>query len=298
MSHYFLCQLTPFILFCLTVHGADQRNKEQQTISPEQVMADAERRLINLRERIDILEKILDKEGQSMRQQSDVAVSRATVQQADPVSEVKDPLLREKEMEFLSSILGMRQGGSDDRLPSDVIQSVVKQWIPHPLPPGMTMHALMQCRDQRQQSPLNRKCDQEIKRQLSLCNQNHLERITLCSVSYQSTLNLNPDRTVYKLHYFDRRSEMQRYAVVDVAKLVERDRSISMWNDGFHCVPKWLHSYASSMKYQSKTTDYVCLQFDFIEAADKSVIVKIGWYPKEIEVYHVEPRTLSRLLGR
>ena len=239
-----------------------------------------------------------DQLKQETRQQSDVAVSYGTAQQADPVSEVTDSLLREKERELLSSILGMRQGGSDDRLPSDVIQSVVKQWIPHPLPPGMTMHALMQCRDQRQQSPLNRKCDQEIKRQLSLCNQNHLERITLCSVSYQSTLNLNPDRTVYKLHYFDRRSDMQRYAVVDVAKLVERDRSISMWKDGFRRVPIWLHAYAPLMKYRSKTFEYVGFQFEFIEAADKSVIVKIGWYPKQIEVYDVKPLTLSRLLGR
>ena len=321
MSHFFFCRLTSFILFWLTVLGADLRNHGEQTTRAEQEMEDVERRLVSLRERIDSLEKIFDKVEQSMHQQSDVAVPRDSINHDDSVIAVEDSrpvmrtnsfwrkwrlrqqqlrhlsFLRDQKRKFVASIFALRHG--QGRLPRDLIHSVVNQWTP--LTPGMTMSQLIQCRDLRYEAFLGRKCGQEIDHQLSLCNQNRLERITLCSVSYLSTLNLNPDRTVYLLRYVDRRLRMKRYmfAVVDVAKQVQDARSLRTWNNGFRCV-KWLHAYrlASWIRYQSETTDDVHLQFDFIEAADKSVIVKIGWYANEIEVYHVEPRTLSELLGR
>ena len=122
----------------------------------------------------------------------------------------RSPFLRERERHLLSSIFGMRRGTSDQRIPSDIIQSVVKQWMP--LSPGMTMDELIQCRDQRHESFLSLKCAQEIKRQLSLCNRNEKERITLRNGGSQE------NGYVYALYYFDLKSETDNIVVVNVQK--------------------------------------------------------------------------------
>lgn len=299
------------MLSCFSVHGVDDKSHQNLLLSPETVLQDLIQRTQSLRKERESLRQTMDR----LNQHRSDRLKHGT--QHDSVSGVEDagqlvfsyipisnwtsrqrqvrryPLLRKSERLFLCSILGLRTGEIKVRLPSDVIQSVVMQWIP--LSSGMMIHELMQCRDQRHQSFLNRKCDQEIKRQLSVCNRNRLDRITLCRVNHWRTLSFNSDRTVYLLHFFERKFQMDRFAAVDVAKEVVVARFLRTWHSGFSCT-KWLYAHVPGQKYQSKTSEFVVLQFDFIETADKTVIVKVGWYPSEIEMKDVEMCTLGSLI--
>ena len=270
MSTFLHCHLPLLILYCLTVDAT------------EDVLRASRERMKSLEQRLDRLEQQSENLRQALRQKSDVAVSPASrlVSSNSRNWTLRHlPSLCQKKRLFVSGVFALRQEQS--RLPNDLIQTVIEQWTP--LPPDMLMDEMIQCRDLRHESFLSLKCAQEIKRRLSLCNQDQEERMTLYNNTDHST------RKMYRIHYFDRASNEIRFAMVNAPKMIADAQTMSKWYKG--CVSftkgKWIEPLDAHLLGQtdlSKPCDFMMLQSNFINEADGSVTLTIGWYPDKVEV--------------
>ena len=154
------------------------------------------------------------------------------------------------------------------------------------------MDQLIQCRDLRYESFLSRKCAQEIDRQLTVCNKNRQERITLGSGFDQST-QLLKNRVVHQLHFVDRESKTNKFVVVDVPLILSNARYGQTWIKGFSRVQR-LNAYVAGTTHFSRPSGGVVhLPFDFIQMADGSFTAKVGWNPDKIEMKDVKSWRLS-----
>lgn len=247
MSNVVLARYASFILFCLTIHAAEDASVRD-------------------------LGEQMEKARKPSHQRSSLPMMSYncdwTLRQI--------PYLCQLKKRFVANIFGLRH--AQNRLPNDLIRSVIEKWTS--VPPNMTMDRLIQCRDLRHESFLSLKCAQEIERQISMCNRNEGDRITL------GNDNGCQSRKVFQIHYFDRAIKKDKFSEVDIPTKLAGSQNPWTWIDGamkFTCVHE-LSDHVNGHNFLARPPSWLHFQFEFIQEADGSVTMKIGWYPDEIEV--------------